>query len=77
MNRKIFALAAILILFFLVSVCDSKNGATAASEKNTQTVEKENMAFKVSPENLTVYELVTTIYDDEQLLKLSEFKGNI
>lgn len=77
MNRKIIALAALLILFFLVSACDSKNGATAASEKNTQTVEKENMAFKVSPENLTVYELATTIYDDEQLLKLSEFKGNI
>jgi hypothetical protein len=76
MKKKICVLV-IFAFFVICAACNSGKEVIAEPEATIQIKEKENMTIKVSPDNLTVFELVTTEYDDEQLLKMSEFRGSI
>lgn len=77
MKKRLICVFAFFTFAVIGAACNSGKEVIAEPETTIKIKEKENMTIKVSPENLTVFELVTTKYDDEQLLKMSEFRGSI
>ena len=77
MKKRMIRILVLFAFAVMGTACNSGKEIIAAPETTIQIKEKENMTFKVSPENLTVFELVTTEYDDEQLHKISGFRGSI